>query len=199
MKEFTMKKADSKLTFLGLALLGAPLAVGCAGTEVDAQRMIATSGGAALVVYTDAYVGTPMAGMPHPISGTATATATGWDAGGKLRVKLTVAGLAPNRDFGSHLHKAECSSMDKAGGHYQHEPAPPMMATNPTYANVTNEMWLDFRTDANGAATQDLTVNWLPRPGEAKAIIIHDMKSQTAPAGGVAGPKLGCLPFTFTN
>jgi hypothetical protein len=34
---------------------------------------------------------------------------------------------------------------------------------------------------------------WIPRPGEAKAIIIHNMVTG---AGDVAGAKLACLPMS---
>ena len=81
----------------------------------------------------------------------------------------------------------------KAGGHYQHTPFPEGgMASDPMYANKDNEAWLDFRTDDDGHSERSITVDWVPRDGEAKAIIFHHMVTQD---GGVAGPKLACLPL----
>jgi len=190
-----MKKTDSTSILAYLALLISPLAVGCGGTDnaSESDEMIASSGDAALLVYDDPYA-PDMAGTPNPIPRTASASAEAFDVEGKLRIKLTVLGLPASRTFGSHLHKLPCDDPMKAGGHYQHMPFPTGgMATASTYANATNDAWLDFTTDSTGKGETDLTVNWLPRPGEAKGIIIHHMASGV---GGVSGPKLACLPIT---
>ena len=124
---------------------------------------------------------------------TAGAAADAYDVGGKLRILLVVARFPPDRTFGSHLHKLPCDDPTKAGGHYQHMPFPTGgMATDPDFANATNEAWLDFTTDSEGNARTDLTLDWLPRSEEAKGIIIHHMASGV---GGVSGPKLACLPI----
>lgn len=134
------------------------------------------------------------AAMPNPIPASANAAAQAFDIDGKLRIQLAVAGFPAARTFGAHLHRLECEDPAKAGGHYQHVPFPEGgMATDPDYANSTNEAWLDFTTDDDGGAVSDLTLDWLPRSGEAKAIIIHHMASGV---GGVSGPKLACLPIT---
>ncbi|HEY0715358.1 MAG TPA: hypothetical protein VGF45_21940 [Polyangia bacterium] len=129
-----------------------------------------------------------------------TGSAKAWDmGGGKMRMTLTVMGLPANTTFGSHLHKLACET-NMAGGHYQHQPSPNPDGgadggfTDPKYANATNEAWFDFTTDAQGAATQTTTVDWVPDADKAKAIVVHAMKTGT---GGVAGAKLACLPFTF--
>jgi Cu-Zn family superoxide dismutase len=57
-----------------------------------------------------------------------------------------------------------------------------------------NEVWLDFVTDAMGGATKETTVGFVPRAGEAKAVMIHDMTTMT---GGVAGAKLACINMPF--
>jgi Cu-Zn family superoxide dismutase len=81
----------------------------------------------------------------------------------------------------------------KAGGHYQNMPFPMGgMANDPAYANASNEAWLDFTTDAAGKGAQHVVVDWIPRTGEARAIIFHHMATGT---GGVAGAKLACLPL----
>jgi superoxide dismutase, Cu-Zn family len=183
----------SKIT--GLALL-LSCVFGCGGSDDDEPvepEMIASSEGARLMVYADPYA-PDNAGAPNPIPPAANAAAHAFDIGGQLRIQLAVAGFPADRTFGSHLHRLECLDPSKAGGHYQHMPFPEGgMATDPEYANAMNEAWLDFTTDADGEAVSDLTLDWLPRSGEAKAIIIHDMRSGV---GGVSGPKLACLPIT---
>jgi len=140
-------------------------------------------------------------GTPNPamgIMGSATAFDLG---GGKTKVVLTVSGLPAMRTFGAHVHKLACD-MDKAGGHYQHIGFPPDggSATDPMYANSTNEVWLDFTTDMMGKATKETTVSFRPRAGEAKAIVVHAMMTAIGAdggGGGVAGPKLACIPIAF--
>jgi len=140
-------------------------------------------------VYADPYAN----GMPNPamgIMGQAVATQTPSNG---MHLELTVSGLPPNRTFGSHLHLLACDDT-KAGGHYQNMPAPDGGANDPTYANPTNEAWLDITTDASGMAHAVSNVSWYPRPGGAKAIIVHDHGTTD---GGVAGAKLACLSMVF--
>ena len=191
-----MKTNDSTVPNACIALLISQVALGCAGSDdaeaAGAEEMLASSENAALLVYDEPYA-PEMAGTPNPIPRTATATAEAFDVEGKLRIELTVRGFPVVRTFGSHLHKLPCDDPTKAGGHYQHMPFPTGgMASDPAYANASNEAWLDFTTDARGGAEIDLTVGWLPRPGEAQAIIIHHMATGV---GGVSGPKLACLPI----
>jgi len=172
-------------------LLSLSAATGC-GSDTEEGKMIATSGEARLVVYENPYAMMPDA--PNTIGSAATASATAWDMGGKLKLSLSGAGLPPDRDFGSHLHKLGCDN-GKAGGHYQHTVAPSTEAvSDPMYANPDNEAWLDFKTDSQGKVTIERTVAWLPRPGEAKAIIFHDKKTDM---NGKAGDKLACLPLAL--
>jgi len=145
------------------------------------------------VVYPNPY-GDGGANPATGIQGMAVAVRTSAaDGGAGMEVTLMVSGLPNNRDFGSHVHKAECD-MGMAGGHYQHTPAPDGGATNPTFANPDNEVWLDFMTSGTGTATSTASVDFVPPAGSANAIIVHDRKTGD---GGVAGPKLACLPFAF--
>jgi superoxide dismutase, Cu-Zn family len=181
-EHYVMNK--SKLCGL-LALLLVPV-VGCGDeSEEDPGKVIAMAAGP-LQVYGDV--------MNNPIPPSATASATAWDLEGKLKLTLSVAGFPASRDFGAHLHKLTCDNS-KAGGHYQHTAAPAMDQVNtPTYANTTNEAWLDFTTKADGTASVETTQAWLPRPGDAKSIVIHATKTD---ANGRAGDKLGCLPLSL--
>jgi len=115
--------------------------------------------------------------------------------GGKTRVVLSVTGLAPSTAYGSHVHKLSCAEM-MAGGHYQDKPAAAAdaSANDPAFGNATNEIWLDFMTDAAGKGMADRTVDFKVRPGEAKAIVVHAMMTKE---GGVAGAKLACLNIAF--
>jgi Cu-Zn family superoxide dismutase len=161
------------------------------GAVGDAAMKIASSTGM-WVIYPDPYGD---GGAANPIMATIAGKVDALaEAGGKMRLVLSVTGLPPNRDFGSHLHKLACDN-NKAGGHYQNMPFPDGGSANdPTYANAANEAWLDFTTDANGAGASQTIVNWVPRAGEAKAVVIHDMKTAD---GGVAGAKLACINIPF--
>jgi Cu-Zn family superoxide dismutase len=162
------------------------------GGEGDAGETKITSSTGDWNVYRDPYGDGGASPISETIKGSAEAFAL---AGGKMRVKLTVSGLPANRPFGSHIHKLACSDASKAGGHYQNMPFPDGgTATDPAYANNMNEVWLDFTTDATGAGSAEATVNWVPRAGEAKAVMIHDMPTAT---GGVAGAKLACIEMAF--
>ncbi len=167
-------------------------AAGDAGANGEGGAPLARSMGN-WVVYNDPY-GDGGANPTTGIQGTAVAVRTSVaDGGAGIEVTLMVSGLPNNREFGSHLHKAECE-MGMAGGHYQHVPAPDGGATNPMFANPDNEVWLDFTTSGTGTATSKASVDFVPPAGSAKAIIVHDRKTGD---GGVAGPKLACLPFAF--
>lgn len=161
---------------------------GSGGSDAGSETKIASSTGE-WNVYTNPY-GDGGTGPITSMQGSAEAYSIG---GGKMRVKLTVSGLPANRPFGSHIHKLACDD-NKAGGHYQNNPAPDGGATDPMYANAMNEVWLDFVTDASGAGSAETTVDFIPRAGEAKAVMIHDMKTGM---GGLAGAKLACISMTF--
>jgi Cu-Zn family superoxide dismutase len=82
---------------------------------------------------------------------------------GFTRAELAVSGLLPNRGYAVHAHTNACGAIaDAAGPHFQNrvDPAatPQAPSSNPEYANPSNEIWLDVRTDATGAGTLDTTV-----------------------------------------
>jgi superoxide dismutase, Cu-Zn family len=167
-------------------------------TVVDSSLGVGTLGNSTgpFVAYPDPFAN----GTANPavnIVGSAKADGV---AGATLTLTLEVSGMPKNTTFGSHLHKLACTD-NKAGGHYQHNPAPNADAggdaggpADPTYANPSNEAWLDFTTDANGKGLGTTTVSWVPAMANAKAIIVHAMPTGD---GGLAGAKLACLPFAF--
>jgi len=180
-----MKKNARIRRASALALLLAALP-GCGDDAENQDEGKVIAMGMALQVYTD------VANNPIPTS--ATAASTAWDQDGKLKLTLSVSGFPPSRDFGAHLHKLSCDT-NKAGGHYQHTAAPTMEEVNtPTYANTSNEAWLDFTTTPGGTAAAETTQSWLPRTGEAMSIVIHAMKTDV---NGRAGDKLACLPLNL--
>jgi Cu-Zn family superoxide dismutase len=64
------------------------------------------------------------------------------------------------------------------------------------YANPRNELWLDFKTNSHGSGYAFARVDFLIRPGEAKAVVIHDRATDM---NGVAGPKLACVDVPFAQ
>jgi hypothetical protein len=192
-------KSHHSSAVVGLFMLLASATVGCNSDTPSGGggKVIGMSSGA-WVVFDNPYMGMMgLDGMPNPISSTTVGgSATAWDMGGKMKLQLTVSGMPAGRPFGAHLHKTACND-NKAGGHYQNNMWPDgSTANDPTYANSDNEAWLDFTTDSAGKKTVETMVDWVPRSGAAKSIIVHHMS--TAP-GGVAGAKLACLPVVFTN
>jgi len=190
-----MMKLNSTVLCAALALWTSAGALGCGDDEEGGAQgvMLASSQDSPIYRYVNPYPA-PMADTPNPIGTTAAAAAEAFNDDGHLRIELTVVGFPPTRKFGSHLHRLDCQDPMKAGTHYQNMPFPAGgSATDPTYANATNEAWLDFTTNAAGEGETILTVDWIPRSGEAKAIIFHDMPSGV---GGASGPKLACLPIT---
>jgi superoxide dismutase, Cu-Zn family len=168
---------------------GAAGAGGSGGGDSGGGTKIGASKGD-WTVYPDPFADGGASPIPSTMQGTVEAFSTGSD---NMTIKMTVSGLPAARPFGSHLHKLACADS-KAGPHYQHNPAPDGGANDPVYANSKNEVWLDFVTDAMGAASKEATVDWTPRAGEAKSIVIHDLTTKN---DGTAGAKLACVNMEF--
>lgn len=122
---------------------------------------------------------------------------------GRTTVTLSVTGLAPNRDFGAHVHTRPCGPQPSdSGPHYQNnvDPAatPESPSTDPAYANPQNEVWLDITTDANGDARSSSTVDWEFRDDGANSVVIHSQHTMTGPGvAGTAGDRLACVDEDF--
>ncbi len=117
------------------------------------------------------------------------------NSGSGSNFKLSVANVKASREFGVHVHAGACSDANMGGGHYQHNPRPADAgATDPTYANNDNEVWLDFTSDATGKGTAEKTTTFKLDNTRAKAVVIHTMKTG---AGGAAGTKLACISLQF--
>jgi superoxide dismutase, Cu-Zn family len=113
-----------------------------------------------------------------------------------MTVRVRVAGLLGRRAYGAHLHVRECTAVpDEAGPHHQYERDPKSPSVDPRFANPRNEIWLDFTTDAAGAATAASEVRWSFLPGDAaRSLVIHAQPTKTAAGvAGTAGPRVACL------
>jgi len=99
-------------------------------------------------------------GFGQPISGRAQMIRT---ADGKTIVSVHVTGLAPNTQYGSHVHQLPCGVSD-ADGHYKNDPAGP--------AAPPNEIWPGFTTNADGIGNGNATVDWIAG-ASAVSVVVH--------------------------
>lgn len=118
---------------------------------------------------------------------------------GRTKVELKVSGLLPDTKYGAHVHTKPCGAKPAdSGPHYQHEKDPVTPSVDPKYANAQNEIWLDFTTDAQGAASAAATVAWEFRKGEANAVVVHAAHTSTEHGkAGTAGDRLACLTAAY--
>lgn len=122
---------------------------------------------------------------------------------GRTTVTFSARGLAPNRDFGVHVHTRACGPQPSdSGPHYQNvlDPAATAEApsSDPAYANPQNEVWLDVTTDASGHAQASTAVEWEFRDGEANSLVLHAQHTMTGPGqAGMAGDRLACVDEEF--
>ncbi|MFR9801325.1 superoxide dismutase family protein [Pseudonocardia sp. RS010] len=138
---------------------------------------------------------------PELVPAGATARVTSSTEGTSSTVTLAVTGLVPERTYGSHAHQKPCGpAAADSGPHFQHVPDPVNPSVDPAYANPQNEVWLDFTTDAQGAAS--VTANqaeWAFTDQAApQSVVIHAMPTATEPGkAGTAGDRVGCVTVDF--
>ncbi|CAM3182247.1 superoxide dismutase [Saccharomonospora xinjiangensis] len=113
--------------------------------------------------------------------------------------ELAVRGFVPDREYGAHLHARPCGATGAdAGPHHQHVQDPEQPSTDPAYANPGNEIWLDFTTDAAGAASARSEVGWTFGERRPASLVIHERHTSTAEGeAGVAGERLACVNITL--
>ncbi|MCR3751238.1 superoxide dismutase family protein [Lentzea californiensis] len=118
---------------------------------------------------------------------------------GRTTVELKVSGLLPDTKYGSHVHTKPCGAKPAdSGPHYQNAKDPVSPSVDPQFANAQNEIWLDFTTDAQGAATGRATVRWEFRKAEANSVVVHAAHTSTEHGkAGTAGDRLACLTAAF--
>lgn len=96
------------------------------------------------------------------VSGSATMSRT---LAGITQVTISASGLAPDSDYGVHVHAMPCAAGE-GGGHYKFD-------TSVADPVETNEIWLKLSTDGSGAANDTEWVDHLAR-GDAQSLVIHD-------------------------
>jgi superoxide dismutase, Cu-Zn family len=116
-------------------------------------------------------------------------------------VTLKVSGLLPNRTYGSHAHQKPCGpAAPDSGAHFQHSADPVSPSVDPAYANAVNEVWLDFTTDAAGAASVTATQDRWAFTDQAapQSVVIHAKATATEPGkAGTAGDRAACVTVRF--
>ena len=132
--------------------------------------------------------------------------ATFTPSGDSTTVRLTVSGLLPNRGYGAHAHTNACGTTGKdAGPHFQKvvDPAatPDKPSTDPAYANPKNEIWLDFRTNAQGEGSAETTVPYLFTDRAPGSVVLHVEEATATEPGkaGTAGDRAACLTVEPTS
>ncbi|MFD2081424.1 hypothetical protein SAMN05421678_10666 [Actinopolymorpha cephalotaxi] len=112
---------------------------------------------------------------------------------------LAVTGLVPRRTYGAHVHVNACGAAPTdAGPHVQFVEDPVQPSVDPRYANPRNEIWLDFRADANGVGYAVSTVYWPITAKDAGSVVIHEHRTSRGHGhAGMAGARLACLTVPF--
>ena len=121
--------------------------------------------------------------------------------------EMTVSGLLPNRGYAAHGNVNACSPNPAAEGPtYQNRIDPAVNptaigqqeSTNPEYANPSNEVWLDVRTDASGSGTSRTTLPFVFTDRGPGAVVLYDAEvTNTAPGqAGQAGNPVACVSLS---
>jgi superoxide dismutase, Cu-Zn family len=186
------------VTLAGAVLLTAGLAA-CSGgsAEAPAVKPIAETSVAAPSASGDQPAGITYDVARIPVGAKLSTGSTVMS--GRTTVQLKVSGLLPGTKYGSHVHTKPCGAKPAdSGPHYQNSKDPVSPSVDPAYANAENEIWLDFTTDEQGAATAEATVAWEFRKGEANAVVVHAAHTSTEHGkAGTAGDRLACLTAAF--
>ncbi len=123
-----------------------------------------------------------------------------YNAAGDSIITLHVWGMKPHTEYGAHAHVNACgpTGLD-AGPHFQNVIDPVQPSTNPSYANPTNEIWLDLITGGSGNGVAQAKVPWQFSPERrAHSVVIHAEHTHTGQTdSGTAGARLACLTVGF--
>lgn len=120
-------------------------------------------------------------------------------SGTSTNVELTVNELQPNRGYAVHAHTNACNNPDSVGPHYQNNVDPVATlqkpSVNPEYANPSNEVWMDVRTDAVGSGVSRVTVPFVFTDRGPGSIVVHEAEQTATGPGeaGTAGAPIACL------
>jgi Cu-Zn family superoxide dismutase len=148
----------------------------------------------------DASAAATAAAQLAPTQGqTANGTLTLTAEGDSLRISGTLQGLAPNGEFGFHIHeKGDCSAPDasSAGGHFN--PANAQHGNPQGGPHHAGDM-LNAKSDSTGVAQVDAVSNGTslvsgqPNDVHGKAIVVHEKADDyaTQPSGN-SGARIAC-------
>ncbi|KOV71103.1 superoxide dismutase family protein [Streptomyces sp. MMG1121] len=165
------------------ALAAALFATGCGSTDVFSRNtdgVFAPAGIAASQAVTYDQNLVPTGSSIHVRQRT--------EAGGATTVELRVAGVKAGHAYGVHIHQKACGANPKdAGMHYQNEPG-----MDAAHVNDKNEVWLDFKADADGNASVKAQHSWAFRKGEAGSVVIHSVQ-------GTKGSRAACFTVPFDS
>ena len=180
-----------------------PMACGYQGLSMPAQTAITLKGAGVLAPPAPDSDAITYNSALAPVGSRLAVTMTPSDTGTSTNVELTVSGLVPNRGYAAHAHTNACSeNPDFSGPHYQNriDPAATSLkpSRNPEYANPSNEVWVDVRTDAAGSGTSRVTVPFVFTDRGPGSMVLHEaMETATGPDhAGDAGGRLACLTLT---
>ncbi|GAA1833715.1 hypothetical protein GCM10009836_09810 [Pseudonocardia ailaonensis] len=186
---------------LGVLSGAAVLSLAVAGCGSTPEAPAAAPARAANVDAVFATTGTAITYLPDLVPAGARATVTSSTTGPSSTVTLKVSGLVPNRTYGSHAHQKACGpTAADSGAHFQHTKDPVSPSVDPAYANATNEVWLDFTTDAAGAASVTATqAQWAFTDQAApQSVVVHAKPTATEPGkAGTAGDRAACITVQF--
>jgi Cu/Zn superoxide dismutase len=162
--------------------LGATLALVAMPTLAAAQsqiRPVVVAGGPLVDLATQS---------PDPLDGAnAHLIAVAHDGSTRFTFIVTGVDAEPGRVFGAHVHVGPCIANQPAaaGGHYR---------SDGHTADAAHEVWLDFTVRPGGVAVTHTVVPFVIPDGAAHSVVVH---AEATGPGGVAGPRLACLPVGF--
>ncbi|MDD7919217.1 superoxide dismutase [Actinomycetospora callitridis] len=194
-----MPRPIARLARLAALVGGAALVAACSGSA-DAAGPLVTEG----VLATPAQGGPAMTYAPATAPEGAQVALEVVPGDGSTTATFRVTGMLPDRGYAVHAHVRPCGTAGTdAGPHFQNrvDPAatPQAPSSDPAYANPQNEVWLDLRTDGDGAGTATTTVPFaLPERAPASVVVHEKEMTATAPGqAGTAGGRLACLTSTW--
>jgi Cu-Zn family superoxide dismutase len=189
------------LAMVSAAVAVMPMACGYQGLSMPAQTAITLKGAGVLTAPTPSSDAITYNSALAPVGSRLAVTMT--PSGTSTNAELTVSGLVPNRGYAVHGHTNACSDNPEfSGPHYQNriDPAATSLkpSRNPEYANPSNEIWLDVRTDAAGSGTSRVTVPFVFTDRGPGSIVVHEAQETATGPGkaGEAGARIACLTLT---
>ena len=194
-----MSRPIARLALVSLVAAGAALVAACSGSA-DAAGPLVTEG----VLATPAQGGPAMTYAPATAPEGAQVALEVVPGDGSTTATFRVTGMLPDSGYAVHAHVRPCGTAgNDAGPHFQNrvDPAatPQAPSSDPAYANPQNEVWLDLRTDGDGAGTATTTVPFAFPDRAPASVVVHEkeMTATTPGQAGTAGGRLACLTSTW--